>query len=151
MSKQEAEDHTEFEDTDAGRDIGVEKSKHGLYEELKERKGSPLYQVSLRDIFLFSVGFGRELTDRGPLTGETTWMVGRARLTDEQEWIIKAVAIEEAGTVEVLRDERQVYQIAQEYANGGIEELHRRAFDPNEDPFSDLTTEVVQKNQQANE
>ena len=147
MSKQETHNQTDYEDTEAGRDIGVEKSKHGLYEELKERKGSPLYDVSLRDIFLFSVGFGREHADREPLTGDTHWMVGRTRLTDEQEWIIKSVAIEEAGTAEILRDERQIYQIAQEYANGGIEELHRRAFDPNIDPFSDLTTEVVQKHQ----
>jgi hypothetical protein len=48
-------------------------------------------------------------------------------------------------TTDVLRDEKQVYQIAQEYANGGIEELHRRAFDPDEDPLSELTTEVVRQ------
>lgn len=146
MSQQETSSaQYEFDDTEAGRDIGVEKSKHGLYEELKEKKGSPFYKVSLRDIFLFTVGFGRKHGDRQELEGKTHWMFGRDRLTDEQEWVIKSIAVKETGTPEVLRDEKQVYRIAQEYANGGIEELHRRAFDPDEDPFSDLTTEVVRQ------
>lgn len=133
----------EFEETDPGRDIGVEKEKHGLYEDLKEKKSSPLYGVSLRDIFLFSVGYSRQNAGREKLSGERHWMFGRDRLTKEQEWIIKSVAVEEMETTEVLRDGKQVYQIAQEYANGGIKQLHTEAFSPEGDPFSELTSDVV--------
>ena len=45
-------------------------------------------------------------------------------LTEEEVWLIKAVAIADAGRLEILSDEKEVYRIAEEYANGGIGLLH---------------------------
>ena len=143
MSKQETT--TKYEETDPPRDIGVEASKHSLFKDLEEKEESPFYGAELRDIFIFTVGYGRDKAGPVELQGDTKWMLTRPALSDEQEWVLKSVAVEHEKDVGVLRDERKVYQIAQKYANGGIDKLHSRVFGPDDDPLSELTLEVVQQ------
>ncbi len=144
MSQQETpESAAEYDNTEAARDIAVEKSKQHYYSELLETEGSPFYNLREPDLFMLAVGYGREKAGRTKLQGDKHYLTQRFQLTNEQEWIIKAVAIKEEQTVDVLRDERLVYRIAQEYANAGIKKLHSRVFGPDDDSLSELTTEVV--------
>jgi hypothetical protein len=145
MSEQEAT--SKYEKTDPPRDIGVEASKHSKFKDLQDEEESPFYNAELRDIFMFTVGYGREKAGPVELEGDTKWMLSRPALTDEQEWVLKAVAVKHENDIGVLRDEKKVYQIAQKYANGSIDKLHSRVFGPDDDPLSELTLEVVQQHQ----
>jgi len=132
---------TQYEETDAPRDVAIESSKRELYEELRTINSSPFYGVELRELFMFAMGYGRHKAGRTELDGDPHYLFGRTTLTDEQEWIIKSVAVKGTGDPDVLRDERLVYTIAQEYANSGIEKLHGKVFGP-EEALNELTREL---------
>jgi len=139
----QSESTSEYEKTEAARDIAAEKNKQSLYDELTETEQSPFYNVREPDLFVLAVSYGRQKGGRAELQGDKYYPTQRFQLSDEQEWVIKAVAVREERTTEVLKDERLVYRIAQEYANTGIEKLHNRVFGPEDDPLSELTSEVV--------
>jgi hypothetical protein len=40
---------------------------------------------------------------------------------------------------------RFVYELAEEFANGGIEKLHGRVFGPEDDALSELTIEIAEE------
>lgn len=134
---------TEYEDTDAARDIAAEKSKQSLYDELTETEQSPFYNVREPDLFMLAMSYGRQKAGRAEIQGKRYYLTQRFQLLNEQEWIVKAVAVREERTTRVLKDERLVYRIAQQYANTGIEKLHNRIFGPEDEPLSELTSEVV--------
>jgi hypothetical protein len=134
---------TEYEDTDAARDIAAEKSKQSLYDELTETEQSPFYNVREPDLFMLAMSYGRQKAGRAEIQGKRYYLTQRFQLSNEQEWIVKAVAVREERTTRVLKDERLVYRIAQQYANTGIEKLHNRIFGPEDEPLSELTSEVV--------
>lgn len=132
---------TQYEETEAPRDVAVESSKRELYEELRTTDSSPFYNVKLRELFLFAMGYGRQIAGRAELGSDLHYLFGRTTLSDEQRWIIKSVAVKEARNPDVLRNERMVYTIAQEYANSGIETLHGKVFGPDE-ALNELTSEL---------
>jgi hypothetical protein len=132
---------TQYEETEAPRDVAIERSKRELYEELRTTDSSPFYEVELRELFLFAMGYGRQKAGRAELDGDLHYLFGRTTLSDEQEWVIKSVAVKETREPDVLRDERMVYTIAQEYANSGIEKLHGKVFGPDE-ALNELTSEL---------
>lgn len=131
----------EYEKTEAPRDVAIERSKRELYEELRTTDTSPFYEVELRELFLFALGYGRQKAGRIELEGDLHYLFGRSTLSDGQEWLIKSVAVKEARDPDVLRDSNLVYTIAQEYANSGIEKLHGKVFGPDE-ALNELTSEL---------
>jgi len=133
----------EFEDKDPSREIGVDPDKHSMYKELETNPSSPFYEEELVDIWLFTVGYGRQHGEREPLPGNKKWMVRMTSLDDDDEWVVKSVAIDETGTTDVLQDGKQVFTIAQEYANSGIELLYDEVTDSDSDSLSELTADVV--------
>lgn len=133
----------DFEDTDPSREIGVDPNKHSVYKELETNPSSPFYKEKLVDIWLFTVGYGRQHGEREPLPGNKKWMVRMTSLDDDDEWVVKSVAIDETGTTDVLQDGKQVFTIAQEYANSGIELLYDEVTDSDSDSLSELTADVV--------
>lgn len=141
----------EFEETDPSREIGVDPDKHSMYKDLETKPNSPFYEEELVDIWLFTVGYGREHGEREPLPGNKKWMVRMTSLSDDAEWIVKSVAIKETGTTDVLQDGKRVFTIAQEYANVGIELLHDEVTNPDSDSISELTADVVRSHRKQNE
>jgi hypothetical protein len=141
----------EFEKTDPSREIGVDPEKHPLYKELENNPNSPFYEEELVDIWLFTVGYGRQHGEREPLPGNKKWMLRMTSLDDDEEWIVKSIAIEETGTTDVLQDGKQVFTIAQEYANSGIELVHEEVTDPDSDSISELTSDVIRTHRSQNE
>ncbi|RQG92819.1 hypothetical protein EA462_00910 [Natrarchaeobius halalkaliphilus] len=141
----------EFEKTDPSREIGVDPEKHPLYKELENNPNSPFYEEELVDIWLFTVGYGRQHSEREPLPGNKKWMLRMTSLDDDEEWIVKSIAIEETGTTDVLQDGKQIFTIAQEYANSGIELVHEEVTDTDSDSISELTSDVVRTHRSQNE
>lgn len=133
---------TEYTNTEAGRDVRVEESKRQMYSELIESDGSPFQGAQQMEIFLFAMAYGRKKAGKVELQGSTHPLFNKPSLKEDQKWIIKSIAVKDAGTADVLRDEKEVYRIAQEYANGGIKELHGKVFAPG-DALSELSTDVI--------
>jgi hypothetical protein len=132
---------TKYQETEAPRDVAVDRSKRELYEQLRTSNSSPFYGVELRELFLFALGYGRQKAGRVELDADPHYLFGRTTLSDEQMWVIKSVAVKETRDIHVLRDNRLVYTIVQEYANSGIEKLHGKVFGPDE-ALNELTSEL---------
>jgi hypothetical protein len=79
---------------------------------LKDRKN--------RELFMMAMMIGLSKGSRLPLKKREGFFLAK-ELDDQQQYIIKAVAVQEKeGELEILKDMREVYKIAEEYANGGI-------------------------------
>lgn len=133
---------SEFEITEMGRDVRIESSKRDLYEELQENSESPFQGAELTKIFLFAMAYGTKKAGRTPVSGETRALFNRSSLTEDDRWIIKSIAVREERTTDVLKDEKHVFKIAMEYANGGIDELHGKVTGPG-DALVELSDEVI--------
>lgn len=138
---------TGYEKTTAGRDVVVDEQARDYFDTLVEEEDSPFYGVQRIDLFMFALGYGRKRSGRIELGSGRHALFNRPSLSEQQEWIIKSIAAYEERDPQVLRDEKRVYKIAQEYARGGIEELHSLYIRPG-DSFSELTTDIVQLGQE---
>jgi len=80
--------------------------------------------MHLKDIFLFAMALGfykkrRKNLPRGKLD------IIRTIDFESKENIINSIVIISEGNLNILVDKKRVYEIAEEYANGGIELLNK--------------------------
>ena len=133
----------QFEKSDPYRDVSIEKSKRSLYEELRESDDSPFKDAELKDIFLFAMAYGTRKAGKTPLKGDRHALFNVSSLNEDKKWLIKSIAVRDERTTNVLIDGKQVYKIAMEYANGGIDELHGKVFSPG-DALTELSDELIE-------
>lgn len=136
---------TEFESTDPPRDISVDTETRDIYTRLTEMDSSPFSGAELNDLFVFAAAFGFNQGLRTEL-GSTHALANRDALSDKQKWILKAIALKEVENESILNDGRQIYAIAEEYAEGGIRQLENRADKPG-DLFKDISNEIIKLNE----
>jgi len=111
-----------------GDRVSIDKDVHELYKQLTERSAqnpetSPFYLM--KDVFMWSVALGVSLGKRRSLRKREQIFRWDQLSQDIDVPILKALAIAETGSVEVISHEDQVLRIAEEYANAGIRELKR--------------------------
>ncbi|QCJ47228.1 hypothetical protein [Haloprofundus sp. MHR1] len=142
MSKEQNSDEM-YEEREARRDMHIDSERRDMFEALQNSTDSPFYGSENYDLFMFVLGYGYKNTVPETIKNKKGAFFGRGRLSDQQQAVIEAVAVAEERDVQVLRDQRMVYEIAEEYANAGIELLHGRVFGPDdEDPRQELALEV---------
>jgi hypothetical protein len=122
-------------ETEAPRELAIEKSKHPFYDKLKKGEYLPEFKgQEMVYLFAMAMAYGVYHKKRKPLKGFQR-SVSRSFMEKEFGWLIKAVAISvsEEG-VDVIPDQANIYKIAEEYANGGIELIERqlKSFKPGE-------------------
>lgn len=140
----QADQQTEYEETEPRRDVHIDRGQYEMFTELQESEDSPFYEAENHDLFMFAVGYGRQKAMPQSTKENEHAFFGRSRLSDTQQTVLEAVAVKEERSVHVLRDQRRVYEIAEEYANAGVEELYGRVFGPDDDPLSELTLELTE-------
>lgn len=137
-----ANPESEYADTEPRRDIHIDRELYELFTDLKNSEESPLYEAENHDSFMFAVGYGRRHSEPQPTESEEHAFFGRSQLSDTQRSVLEAVAVSQEGTVQVLRDQRRVYELAEQFANAGVKKLYQRVFEEDGDPLSELTLEV---------
>lgn len=80
-------------------------------------------QLSNKDLFFIAVGFGVHFAQRIQKF-ERASTGPRTELTDEDLYLLQAVAFEESDQEEELPDEQNRNEIAVQYAEGGIRIIH---------------------------
>lgn len=133
----------DFEQSDAPRDITIEDEKRMKYEELSTNERSPFHEAELNDIFVFAVAYGFDQGLQVPLEGDRRALANVSALSRQQEWLIKSIVIKHFEDGGVLKDGSRIYKIAQEFANGGIDELYSLHQRPG-DSFKELSEDVIQ-------
>lgn len=118
--------------TDTPRELDIDDATHAMYMELVESEVSPFWRgygrgAPMKDVFVFSVAMGYRNKSRTPLR-KRKGSIPFTTFNDDEKWLMKVIAIAERGGLEVLFDEKEVYKIAEEYANAGVRLLHNFVF-----------------------
>jgi hypothetical protein len=100
----------------------VDKAELANFKLLKEEKDSPLYNKENKDVFIMAMIMGVKNGVRIPLKSKEG-LIREEYLNNEEKSIIKAIAVNAEQRLAVLLDPEKIYQIAEEYASGGIKYL----------------------------
>lgn len=132
----------EIQSSDIPRELGIEDDNRERYNELTDPDSdSPFAGQQMSKVFMFSLGVGHDQGLRKSLdsrAGSIPWTA----LSDDEEWVVKSVAVKEAEIVDILKDGNQIAKIAEEYANGGFDYIDDVIRGP-KDTLSTFRTEVV--------
>jgi len=112
------------------RDLALEVGeRHKRVVELVENKLSPFYKKTMKEVFMYAMGIGFKNGKRVPLK-KRTGVIPLRTFSDAEISLIKAIAITEKKSVDVLFGEnvKEAFEIAEEYANGGIDMLYYQVF-----------------------
>jgi len=119
----------------------VDGKMHKLFKEITEEPHSPFYKKDIKDVFIFSLALGFILGKRIKLEGRKD-IADIDVFTEKQILLIKSIAIKITKELEILIDEKEIFKIAEEYANGGIPLLYELIF-KNKDPIKALDKKIV--------
>lgn len=104
----------------------IRKSDRKDYDRLLE-KDSPLVGKENKDLFMMALITGFHEGNRVKLDKREGFFL-LYHLNDEENSIIKAIAVAEEGDLNILLDKKKVYSIAEEYATSGIKLLRDKVF-----------------------
>lgn len=105
------------------------------YDRLKE-KDSPIAGKENKDLFMLAMCIGFHEGIPAELGKSKEGFVRIEYLKERDKSIIKAIAVEKEGNLEVLLDKRKVYSIAEQYAASGIKLLKDKVFSGGYGSFS---------------
>lgn len=96
------------------------KTDRDLYNEIEQEV---FLDMPRKDQFLFAMSLGFKYQTRRELGTREGFFLAKD-MGPRDEALINALAVVETGSVAVLADRAQVYQIAEEYAHAGVKLLH---------------------------
>ena len=106
--------------------LSINKSDRNDYSRLLE-KDSPFSGKENKDLFIMAMIVGFHEGKRIKLDKKDGFFL-LYHLDDNEDTIIKAIAVAKEGNLNVLIDKKKVYSIAEEYAAGGIKLLKDKVF-----------------------
>jgi dnd system-associated protein 4 len=114
------------------RDIDLEGGeKHSKVLKLTEDSSSPFYKKTMKQVFMYALGIGFKNKKRVPLK-KRVGVIPLSAFNDADLSIIKSIAIADKKNIDIMFGEniQEMFKIAEEYANGGIELLDYQVFGP---------------------
>jgi hypothetical protein len=115
------------------RDLSLDAKNHEKFKELVEsdlaRALSPFYKKTMKDVFMYALGIGFFDRKRLRLQKKVGTIPVRT-LSPRDKALILAIAVVEKGSLDILHGEniKEAFDIAEEYANGGITTLYNMVF-----------------------
>lgn len=104
----------------------IERSDRKIYDRLK-KSDSPFEGRENKELFIMAMVLGFKEGGTRELKKKEGY-VRTEYLNNEEKSLIKAIAIDKAGTLSALMSKEDVYSIAEQYAAFGIRLLHDRVF-----------------------
>lgn len=131
--------------TEAPRDLRYSSSDGEKYRKLVNDELSPFNGATFKDVFIYAATYGfknglyKDLEKPQPSIPLSTF-------TAEDEWLIKSIAIATKKTLDILSDEKEIYRLAEHYANGALEAIYLEIFGgrPGE-PYKRMTQEILEE------
>jgi len=108
--------------------VTISADVHDLYKQLtsssdKNPESAPF--KTMKDVFMMATCLGFQMGSRTPLTGKKEQPFHYTVFSESLDLpILKSIAIAETNGIAILSDFDQVIEIAEEYANAGINELY---------------------------
>jgi dnd system-associated protein 4 len=130
------------EESSAPRDIYVPEAKQPMFKELTENSDSPFFEETMTDLFVYAAAYGYNQGLRTELADSKHALFQRSSLSESQVWILKSVVVKETENPDILKDEARIFEIAREFANGGIDQIYTEYTGPN-NMFSQHSKKVI--------
>jgi len=114
--------------------IDISKELRKVFDDMKSY--DEFKKLDNKDLFILAVIFGYMNGKTKPLASKDKTDSGFTReryLSPNDSSILKAIAIADTGSIDIINNIPQIYNIAEQYANGGINYLKEFVFD---DPAS---------------
>jgi hypothetical protein len=134
----------EFEETTPPRDVRIERETRDMYEALQNDDGSPYEGAQLLKIFINAAAAGSYQGLRQPLDGDKQALFNVSSLSDKHHTYIRSIAWHETHDESIYYDQKRAFNIAMEFANGGIRYLHRNHLGIG-DNTSEVSTQQIQR------
>lgn len=118
--------------------------EHGhKYRSLTEDDLSPFYGTKFKDIFLYAAAYGfRNGMRQKVVKGQANIPV--SALSKEEIWLLKSIAIADSKSLDILNTEKEMYEIAEEYANGALKAIYLEIFGGKpEEPYRRMMDDVL--------
>jgi hypothetical protein len=132
------------EDREEPQIVYIDANDKPTYDMLSE-KGGPLEGMDNKDMFLLAMALGYmnnikvELKDR-------LYFFRTSYLDNHEKALLKAIAVSEEGSLDVLSDKKKIYSLAEQYATGGLKLLRNIAFEKfGKDLYKKLLPELSSK------
>ena len=120
--------------------IAIDENIHEIYKQLTE--GNYVQSVpfrTMKDVFMWAVCLGVQRNKRRSLTGKKMTIFRWAQFDSQVDVpLLKAIAIAESGDVSILLKRNEMLTLVEEYANGGIYDLHDAVIGENDQPLWNL-------------
>ena len=100
--------------------------EHGdkkIYDNLRDNEEFFKNNKENKDLFLFAMAYGFINERRLPFTGKRLGYFLEKNLKYEDHALLNALAINETQSVDILNDKEKIFNIAEEYAHGGLKLL----------------------------
>ncbi|MDL0123493.1 hypothetical protein [Halobacterium salinarum] len=130
------------EESSGPRDIRVPEAKQPMFKELTENSDSPFFEETMTDLFVYAASYGYNRGLRTELEDSKHALFQRASLSESQVWILKSLAVKETEDPTILKDQAKIFEIAREFANGGIDQLYTEYTGPN-NMFSQHSKSII--------
>lgn len=115
-----------------------------MFSELTESEDSPFHGENLNDLFVFAACYGYNKGLRTELEDSRHALFQRRSLSESQVWILKSIAVKEVEDSEMLKDGAGIYEVAREFANGGVNQLYSQYTGPG-NLFSSISKDIINK------
>lgn len=131
------------------RDIAIDMKEEKMKKirELRESKLSPFQGKNMVDVWKFSLSLGYRSDEREALSSPARRIPVSAISATDLAAVI-SIAIERFGNIDFLitKEAEEIFSIAEEYANAGLDELYYTVFgDVQKDPIDKLVQKALQK------
>lgn len=112
--------------TKAPRELAIEEKKHKIFKDLKDGKLLPeLKGYEMAYLFMIAMAYGVYFNETKPIK-KPKRSISKAFVENEFGWLVNAVAISSnKDGVDIISDKAEIYKIAEEYANGGIDIIEK--------------------------
>lgn len=107
--------------------VHIDQEHHELYLRLTTGDEAPF--KTMKDLFMLAAAVGQARGQRTPITRQREIFRWPVFSLQEDVPVLRAIAIAETGSTQVLVDQDQVLTVAEEYANAGIEQIKREVVD----------------------
>ena len=123
------------------RRIAMDEEHVKTYRDLKEQKKSPFYQFEYTKIFIAAMAIGFKKNHKVKLKKRVPNLHGNV-FSKEEKWLMISLFMNEHNDLGVksLFEPDAIFELVEQYANGGIKYL-ATMYSDSEEPLDDLETE----------
>jgi len=106
--------------------VVIEEKAHEIYKQFTEGNNTQSVPFrTMKDVFMWATCLGAQQGKRRPLTGKRVTVFRWAQFDIQVDVpLLKAIAIVDCGNVNILLNRNDILSLIEEYANGGIYDLH---------------------------